>query len=114
MQLNLLEWNEISSERYKEVVQSMRRHYWHIRNLRDGKWGQARLRYEYRKVEVLKRELLLAGYEKRHILDILACCRGKCSATKWPFFVCPHCSQGSKMPVSNSSGVWAARPMQAS
>lgn len=93
-QIELISWNEISPARYDQVVRIIRSHYWYIRNLRGGKFGQARARKEYRKVEVLKNELLLAGYEKRHVLDLLACCRGSCLATKWPFGYCLHCGAG--------------------
>lgn len=94
MQLDLIEWNQLSPARYHQVIRLMRAEYWWIRNLRGGKFGQARLRKQYRKVAALKTELLLAGYEKRHVLDIMACCRGSCSATKQPFIYCPHCGQG--------------------
>ncbi len=95
-QIDLIPWNEISPGRYQHIVRVIRSHYWYIRNLRGGKFGQARLRKEYRKVEVLKDELLLAGYEKRHVLDLLACCRGSCLATKWPFSYCEHCGAGGR------------------
>lgn len=95
-QIDLIPWNEISSGRYEQIVRIVRSHYWYIRNLRGGKFGQARARKEYRKVEVLKDELLLAGYEKRHILDLLACCRGSCLATKHPFSYCHHCGAGRR------------------
>lgn len=114
MQLNLIDWDEMSFEEFVQITQKIRSHYWYIRNLRDGRFGQARLRKEYRKVALLKEKLLLAGHDKRDVLDLLACCRLNCPATKHPFSYCPHCGQGRKGGASKSSGVWAAGPMQAS
>lgn len=96
MQLNLLEWDEMSFPEFVQVVRQIRSHYWYIRNLRNGKFGQARLRKEYRKVALLKNKLFLAGHEKRDVLDLLACCRGSCQSTKWPFSYCSYCGQGRK------------------
>lgn len=96
MQLDLLSWNEITPARYDQVVCTIRASYWWIRNLRGGKFSQARLRKEYRKVSTLKTELLLAGYQKRYVLDLLACCRGSCVANKQPFRYCHHCGAGRK------------------
>lgn len=93
-QIDLIPWNEITPARYQQIVRNIRTSYWYIRNLRGGKFGQARARKEYRKVEALKGELFLAGYEKRYILDLLACCRGTCIATKSPFPYCIHCGAG--------------------
>lgn len=93
-QLTLLEWDTITDTERHELHTLMRNHYWHIRNLRKGKFGQARLRFEYRKVAILKRRLLLAGVEKREVLDIIACCRLSCRAKKQPFLYCKHCNQG--------------------
>lgn len=94
-QIDLLSWNEITPARYEHVMRCMRSSYWWIRNLRQGRFGQARARREYRKVAVLKNELLLAGYEKRYVLDLIACCRGSCVATKQPFLYCHHCGVGT-------------------
>lgn len=97
MQLDLIQWNEMPPARYDQVIRLMRAEYWWIRNLRPGKFSQARLRKQYRKVAELKTELLLAGYAKRYVLDVIACCRGSCSATKQPFIYCPHCGQGRRL-----------------
>lgn len=96
MQLDLISWEPMTLHEFVEICGNIRRSYWHIRNLRNGKFGQARLRKEYRKVAVLKTKLLMAGREKREVLDFLACCRLQCPATKQPFIYCPFCGQGNK------------------
>ncbi len=62
------------SER-REVYQTIRNSYWYLRNLRGGRFGQARMRKRYRLVELQKKHLLMAGVSKREVLDLLACCR---------------------------------------
>jgi hypothetical protein len=66
--------------------------YWHVRNLRGAKWGQAARRRHYRKIAVHKKRLQLAGVNKREILDLLACCRLQCSGKKQPFEPCRYCA----------------------
>lgn len=58
------------------VAGEIRNLYWHIRNTRRGV-HDARRRRIYRKIEVQKKRLLIAGVSKREILDFLACCRSK-------------------------------------
>ncbi|RZI42522.1 hypothetical protein EGT07_14790 [Herbaspirillum sp. HC18] len=62
-----------------------------MRNLRGGRFGQAARRRYYRRIAAQKKRLLMAGVQKREILDLLACCRLKCSAKKQPFQPCPYC-----------------------
>ena len=112
MQLELIGWEYMDSAEYVRIVGDIRRIYWVIRNIRPGRFGQARMRKEYRRVAVLKNKLLLAGRPKREVLDLLACCRLQCPATRQPFLYCPFCGQGTR-PEALGSGVWAARPMQA-
>lgn len=96
MQLDLIPYDDMAFTEFVQIVREIRSHYWFIRNYRNGKFGQARARKEYRKVALLKNKLLLAGHDKRDVLDLLACCRSKCSATKWPFSYCSYCGQGRK------------------
>ena len=91
MQLNLIPYNTLTQAERLGIESEIRRHYWHIRNLRTGRFGQARLRKHYRDVSQQKKRLQLAGVSKREILDFLACCRLQCSARKQPFEPCQHC-----------------------
>lgn len=90
-QLQLIPYEYISPIEMTAMVGEIRQAYWFIRNLRGGKFTQAKLRRYYRKVEAHKKKLMLAGIEKRQILDLLACCRHKCSARKQPFSPCKYC-----------------------
>ena len=96
MQLDLIPYEDMAFHEFVGIVREIRTHYWHIRNLRKATVCQGRLRKEYRRVAVLKNKLLLAGHEKRTVLDLMACCRSKCVATKHPFSYCPYCGQGRK------------------
>ena len=91
MQLELFPFNDISDAELVSTISAIRNSYWHLRNLRGGRWGQARARKHYRMVAEQKKRLLLAGVSKREILDLLACCRLKCSRTKHPFDKCRYC-----------------------
>lgn len=94
IQLSLISWDTMTSHDLATLLYQMRNHYYHIRSLRRGRFGQARLRTEYRRVAVLKKKLLLCGFEKREVLDLVACCRLKCCAVSVPFSYCKHCGQG--------------------
>lgn len=91
MQLELFQFDQLSDHEFARVVGEIRRHYWHIRNLRGGRFGQARLRKHYRDVSQQKKRLLMAGVSKREILDLLACCRLQCSRHRHPFNPCQFC-----------------------
>lgn len=91
MQLELFQFDHLSDHEFAHVVGEIRRHYWHIRNLRGGRFGQARLRKHYRDVSHQKKRLLMAGVSKREILDLLACCRLQCSRHRHPFNPCQFC-----------------------
>ena len=91
MQLELLEWDFLSPVQMKLIFVQIRNEYWHVRNLRAAKWGQAVWRRHYRKIAVHKKRLQLAGVNKREILDLLACCRLQCSGKKQPFKPCRYC-----------------------
>lgn len=91
MQLELFPYDGLTEEELRNLYAEIRRSYWVIRNLRAGRFGQARLRKQYRIVEVKKKRLLLAGVAKREILDLLACCRLQCSRYKHPFNPCAYC-----------------------
>lgn len=91
MQLELFPYDSLEPAEIQTIYSEIRRSYWVIRNLRDGRFGQARLRKQYRIVEVKKKRLLLAGVSKREILDLLACCRLQCSRHKHPFKPCAYC-----------------------
>lgn len=91
MQLELFPFDVLTELERREVYQTIRNSYWYLRNLRSGRFGQARARKQYRLVEVQKKRLLMAGVSKREILDLLACCRLKCSRHKHPFQPCPYC-----------------------
>lgn len=85
MQLELFPFDQLSQVELANIFRLIRNSYWHLRNLRGARWGQARARKQYRIVAEQKKRLLLAGVSKREILDLLACCRGQCSRTKHPF-----------------------------
>jgi hypothetical protein len=91
MQLELFEREQIGQAELERMMSEIRHAYWHLRNLRKVSWNNARRRREYRKVGVHKKRLLIAGVNKREILDLLACCRQKCSAKKQPFKPSKYC-----------------------
>jgi hypothetical protein len=91
MQLELFPYDSLTPGERSAVQSEIRRHYWFIRNLRDGRFGQARLRKHYRMVAAQKKRLLMAGVSKREILDLLACCRLQCTRHKQPFNPCTYC-----------------------
>ncbi|WP_050808557.1 hypothetical protein [Collimonas fungivorans] len=93
MQLELFEREQISQAELEHMMMQIRQSYWHLRNLRSVRWNDGRRRWEYRKVAVHKQRLLIAGVDKREILDLLACCRQKCSAKKQPFKPCKYCGR---------------------
>jgi plasmid stability protein len=92
MQLQLFPFDQLGDLERVKVYGDIRRHYWYIRNLRTGVFGQARLRRHYRAVQAEKKRLLLAGVSKREILDLLACCRQQCTRHKHPFEPCIYCT----------------------
>ena len=92
MQLDLIEWDFLSKVQMHLIFVQIRNEYWHVRNLRGAKWGQAARRRHYRKIAVHKKRLQLAGVNKREILDLLACGRLQCSAKKQPFDPCRYCA----------------------
>jgi hypothetical protein len=91
MQLELFPWEALTDQEQADILQSIRRTYWHIRTVRKTRFGQAKLRRHYREVAAQKKRLLEAGVEKREILDFLSCCRLQCSARKQPFKPCRYC-----------------------
>jgi hypothetical protein len=91
MQLELFPWDSLSDEDRDRVFGDIRRTYWHLRNLRRGRFGQAAQRRYYRIVAAQKKRLLMAGVDKRVVLDFLRCCRLQCEGTKPPFKRCPYC-----------------------
>lgn len=93
-QIELFAWNTMTETEVRDLCNKMRNSYYHIRSLRKGRFGGARLRAEYRKVAVWKNELLLCGVEKREVLDMIACYRQSCRARKQPFRYCKYCNQG--------------------
>lgn len=92
MQLELFQFEQLSDLEFRQIFTVIRQNYWRIRNLRGGRFGQARLRHHYRIVATYKEKLLLAGMGKREVLDLLLCCRGKCSERKPPFRPCRFCT----------------------
>jgi hypothetical protein len=91
MQLELFPFDALSVVERKAIVNLIRNSYWHLRNLRGARWGEARARKQYRLVAAQKKRLQSAGVSKREILDLLACCRNQCSRTKHPFKPCKYC-----------------------
>jgi hypothetical protein len=77
-QLELFSFEELTPQERKDLLHRIRGAYWHLRNLRGGRFGQAARRRHYRYVADIKKRLQLAGVSKRQILDFLACCRGGC------------------------------------
>jgi hypothetical protein len=92
-QIELFPFEVLSADEVDRVCGRIRNSYWHVRNLRKGRFGQAALRRHYREIAAQKKRLQLAGVSKRKILDFLSCCRLQCSAHKQPFKPCPYCSQ---------------------
>jgi hypothetical protein len=91
MQLELFPFDQITEAELATTFRLIRNSYWHLRNLRGARWGEARARKQYRLVAAQKKRLLMAGVSKREILDLLACCRNRCSRTKHPFKPCRYC-----------------------
>lgn len=91
MQLELFPFDTLSPAECQNIFRLIRNSYWYLRNLRAGRFGQAKARKHYRLVEVQKKRLLMAGVPKREILDLLKCCRSKCSRHKHPFIPCKYC-----------------------
>lgn len=74
-QLDLFGYYDLTAEQVSEILGEILRHYWFLRNLRGGRFGQAAARRHYRAVAKHKKSLLLAGYQKASILRFLAYCR---------------------------------------
>lgn len=91
VQLQLFPWDSLSASEQQQILDNIRRMYWHVRNLRGGRFGQAAARRHYRNIAAQKKRLQLAGVGHREILDFLRCCRLQCSAKKPPFKPCPYC-----------------------
>lgn len=91
MQLELFQFDFLEPVERRFIYTQIRNHYFHLRNLRSAKWGQARRRKHYRLVAAQKKRLLEAGVSKREVLDLLACCRLKCTRHKFPFVPCQFC-----------------------
>lgn len=91
MQLELFPFEVLAESDRRAIYNLIRNSYWHLRNLRGGRFGDARRLKEYRRVEGQKKRLLLAGVSKREILDLLACCRLQCARHKQPFQPCKYC-----------------------
>jgi hypothetical protein len=91
MQLELFSFDLLSDREFHDVCRVIRNHYWYLRNLRGGVFGQARRRKCYRLVAAQKKRLQLAGVPEREILALLACCRLQCTRHKHPFEPCKYC-----------------------
>jgi hypothetical protein len=76
VQLELWPRQALSAAELAATVGEIRNLYWVIRNTRRDLHG-ARRRQIYRKIEVHKKRLLVAGVSRRAILDLLACCRSR-------------------------------------
>ncbi len=79
-QLEMFSWDQMTAADRAATLVQIRQAYWHIRNLRKGRFGQAEIRRRYRFVANQKKRLQLAGVSKREILDFLRCCRQGCRA----------------------------------
>lgn len=93
MQLDLIPYEFLSAAERSDIYSKIRNAYYHLRNVRGGRFGQARRRRYYRLVAAQKKRLLLAGVSKRELLDFLACCRLQCAARKQPSKYCSYCIQ---------------------
>jgi hypothetical protein len=78
VQLELFPWQDLGESEKRQILGNIRQAYWFIRNYR-GKYQRALCLRKYRYVATQKKRLLLAGVQKREILDFLACCRLQCS-----------------------------------
>jgi hypothetical protein len=68
MQLSLFPSDILSVAEQGAIFSSIRRSYWHIRNLRGGRFSQAALRRHYREVQRQKNRLQVGGVEHGDIL----------------------------------------------
>ncbi|QPS40285.1 hypothetical protein [Burkholderia oklahomensis] len=73
-QLELLDRPQLSEQELVDVARDIRNLYWTIRNTRRG-IQDAQRRRVYRRIEVHKKRLLVAGVPKAEILGLLRCCR---------------------------------------
>lgn len=80
-QIEMFPFEEMSAEDRASTLVAIRQAYWHLRNLRKGRFGQAEIRRRYRFVAGQKKRLQMAGVSKREILDFLACCRAGSALT---------------------------------
>jgi hypothetical protein len=87
-QLEIFPFEALPETELRAITLAIRGHYWYLRNLRGGRFGQAHRRSLYRKVEVLKERLLLSGIRQREILDFLRCCRNGCQLQGSPCIGC--------------------------
>ena len=87
MQLELFEFEHLSVAEKQQILATIMRHYWVIRNCRKTSMHDAKRRKYYRLIEDEKKRLRLSGVSKREILDYLACCRLSCGRKK----ICPYC-----------------------
>lgn len=87
MQLELFPFEPMTFAEKQQILANIKSHYWVIRNTRSWRFGDAPRRKAYRRIEVEKKRLRLAGVSKREILDYLACCRLKCKKGN----SCPYC-----------------------
>lgn len=90
MQLELFAWDALTVDDRNFILGEIRRSYWHIRNLRGGRFAQAAIRKHYRFIAGQKKRLQLAGVGKREILDFLSCCRSGCKS-----YQCLQCTDKS-------------------
>ena len=91
MQLEIFPFESLTSLELETIFGFISNRYWYLRNLRGGRFGQARRRKQYRLIAVQKNRLLMSGMSKREVLDFLACCRLRCSWHSHPFVPCRYC-----------------------
>jgi hypothetical protein len=86
-QLELFEFEFLSVTEKQRIFDKIRSEYWYLRAMRKWKPNDARRRQIYRRIDVEKKRLLLAGVSKTEILLFLSCCRQSCKLGR----DCPFC-----------------------
>jgi len=102
MQLEIFPFEVLTPFELQNIFNFIRNRYWYLRNLRGGRFGQARRRKQYRLIAVQKNRLLMSGMSKREVLDLLACCRMQCSWHTHPFEPCRYCVKVTRLPSGDA------------
>ncbi|MBI1891409.1 MAG: hypothetical protein HYS18_12235 [Burkholderiales bacterium] len=61
MQLEFFPWEELGASDRRQILNEIRNGYWFLRNLRGGRFGQAKRRQVYRQIADQKKRLQLSN-----------------------------------------------------